>query len=233
MQNNRNIIFKKIRDWNLVFYNTLLKNTPYLNVDIVFPQHIILEDNWLVIKDEIEEIIKKTSSLPKFHEVDDGQEYISANDGISWNMFNIKTYGFWHKENIKLCPRTVELLKPYKNVSSIYFSILSPGKHIPPHNGPYKGIFRYQLAISVPKDGKCQLFVDNKPYSWTEGKSVIFDDTFVHEVKNETKEKRIALLLDVRRDDFPFFLMIYDYIFFKIIQLLVIINKTMQKSTVS
>jgi aspartyl/asparaginyl beta-hydroxylase (cupin superfamily) len=233
MQNNRNIIFKKFRDWNLVFYNTLLKNTPYLNVDIVFPQHIILEDNWLVIKDEIEEIIKKTSSLPKFHEVDDGQEYISANDGISWNMFNIKTYGFWHKENIKLCPRTVELLKPYKNVSSIYFSILSPGKHIPPHNGPYKGIFRYQLAISVPKDGKCQLFVDNKPYSWTEGKSVIFDDTFVHEVKNETKEKRIALLLDVRRDDFPFFLMIYDYIFFKIIQLLVIINKTMQKSTVS
>ena len=233
MQNNRNIIFKKFRDWNLVFYNTLLKNTPYLNVDIVFPQHIILEDNWLVIKDEIEEIIKKTSSLPKFHEVDDGQEYISANDGISWNMFNIKTYGFWHQENIKLCPRTVELLKPYKNVSSIYFSILSPGKHIPPHNGPYKGIFRYQLAISVPKDGKCQLFVDNKPYSWTEGKSVIFDDTFVHEVKNETKEKRIALLLDVRRDDFPFFLMIYDYIFFKIIQLLVIINKTMQKSTVS
>ena len=233
MQNNRNIIFKKFRDWNLVFYNTLLKNTPYLNVDIVFPQHIILEDNWLVIKDEIDDIIKKTSSLPKFHEVDDGQEYISANDGISWNMFNIKTYGFWHQENIKLCPRTVELLKPYKNVSSIYFSILSPGKHIPPHNGPYKGIFRYQLAISVPKDGKCQLFVDNKPYSWTEGKSVIFDDTFVHEVKNETKEKRIALLLDVRRDDFPFFLMIYDYIFFKIIQLLVIINKTMQKSTVS
>lgn len=233
MQNNRNIVFKKFRDWNLVFYNTLLKNTPYLNADIVFPQHIILEDNWLVIKDEIEEIIKKTSSLPKFHEVDDGQEYISANDGISWNMLNIKTYGFWHKENIKLCPRTVELLKPFKNVSSIYFSILSPGKHIPPHNGPYKGIFRYQLAISVPKVGKCQLFVDNKPYSWTEGKSVIFDDTFVHEVKNETKEKRIALLMDVRRDDFPFFLKIYDYVFFKIIQLLVIINKTMQKSTVS
>ena len=233
MQNNRNIFFIKFRDWNLRFYNTLLRNTAYLNADEVFPEHITLENNWLVIKDEIEEIIKKTSSLPKFHEVDDGQEYISANGGISWSMFNVKTYGFWHKENIKLCPKTVEILRPLKNVSSIYFSILSPGKHIPAHNGPYKGILRYQLAISVPKEGRCQIFVDNKPYSWTEGKGVLFDDTYIHEVKNETKEERIALLLDVRRNDLPFLLKIYDYIFFKIIQLLVIINNTMQKSTVS
>ena len=233
MQNNRGWLFKFFRDNNLKYYNSKIKTPAYLDLDKYFADYRILEDSWREIKQEIEEVINSGKTLPKFHEVDDGQEYISANDGISWNMFNIKTYGFWHKENIKLCPRTIELLKPYKNVSSIYFSILSPGKHIPPHIGPYKGIFRYQLAISVPKVGTCQLFVDNKPYSWTEGKSVIFDDTFVHEVKNETKETRIALLLDVRRDDFPFFLMIYDYVFFKIIQLLVIINKTMQKSTVN
>ena len=82
-------------------------------------------------------------------------------------------------------------------------SILDPGKHIPAHNGPYKGILRYQLALSVPKDGSCQIFVDNKPYSWTEGKSVLFDDTFIHEVKNESNEKRIALLLIIRRNDLP------------------------------
>ena len=123
--------------------------------------------------------------------------------------------------------------KPFKNVSGISISLLSPGKHIPPHNGPYKGILRYQLAISVPKEGNCQLFVDNKPYTWTEGKGVLFDDTYVHEVRNETKETRIAVLLDLRRNDIPFFLRIYDYIFYKIIQLLVLANRTMSKSVVS
>jgi aspartyl/asparaginyl beta-hydroxylase (cupin superfamily) len=148
-------------------------------------------------------------------------------------MFLVKTYGFWHKQNSKLCPKIVELFKPFKDVSSISISFLSPGKHIPPHNGPYKGILRYQLAISVPKNGNCQLFVDNKSYSWTEGKGVMFDDTYVHEVRNETDETRIAVLLDLRRKNMPLFLRVYDFIFFKIIQLLVILNRTMKKSTVS
>ena len=151
----------------------------------------------------------------------------------AWNMFLVKTYGFWHKKNSKLCPKIVELFRPFKDVSSISISFLSPGKHIPPHNGPYKGILRYQLAISVPKNGNCQLFVDNKPYSWTEGKGVMFDDTYVHEVRNETDETRIAVLLDLRRKNMPWFLKVYDFIFFKIIQLLVILNRTMKKSTVS
>ena len=85
----------------------------------------------------------------------------------------------------------------------------------------------------MPKEGNCQLFVDNKPYTWTEGKGVMFDDTYVHEVRNETKETRVAVLLDIRRNDFPFFLKIYDYVFYKIIQLLVLLNNTMSKSAVT
>ena len=30
------------------------------------------------------------------------------------------------------------------------FSILAPGKHIPPHDGPYKGVLRYHLGLVVP-----------------------------------------------------------------------------------
>jgi aspartyl/asparaginyl beta-hydroxylase (cupin superfamily) len=232
-QKNRNIFFIKLRDWNLQLYNKFLSNPPYLDADKVFPEHKILEENWTMIRDEIKTILEKTSSLPKFHDVDDGQEFISANDGIAWNMFLVKTYGFWNKHNTKLCPKIVDLFKPFKSVSSISISFLSPGKHIPPHNGPYKGILRYQLAISVPKEGNCQLFVDNKPYTWTEGKGVMFDDTYVHEVRNETKETRVAVLLDIRRNDFPFFLKIYDYVFYKIIQLLVLLNNTMSKSAVT
>jgi len=151
MQSNRNILFIKFRDWNLAMYNKFLSNSPYLDLDTYFPEHKILENNWEIIKDEIESVINKSKDLPKFHEVDDGQEYISDNDGIAWSMYNIKTYGFWHKSNLIQCPKTVALLKSMKSVTSVYFSILDAGKHIPAHNGPYKGILRYQLALSVPK----------------------------------------------------------------------------------
>ena len=116
-QKNRNIFFIKLRDWNLQLYNKFLSNPPYLDADKVFPEHKILEENWTMIRDEIKTILEKTSSLPKFHDVDDGQEFISANDGIAWNMFLVKTYGFWNKHNIKLCPNIVNLFKPFKNVS--------------------------------------------------------------------------------------------------------------------
>ena len=74
-QKNRNIFFIKFRDWNLKLYNKFVSNPPYLDSDKVFPENKILEENWMVIKDEINSILEKTNSLPKFHDVDDGQEY--------------------------------------------------------------------------------------------------------------------------------------------------------------
>ena len=93
-----------------------------------------------------------------------------------------------------------------------FFSILAPGKHIPPHKGPYKGIIRYQLALKVPKSGECKLLVDNTPYFWKEGEGVLFDDTYTHEVVNNSTEHRIALLLDVKRKVPGFFMRQYDSI---------------------
>ena len=230
MQNNRNILFKFFRDWNLKFYNSKIKTPAYLNLEEYFPEYKILEENWKEIKKEVESVIKSGKTIPKFHEVDDGQEYISDNDGLSWSLLNLLLYDMWHKKNACLCPKTTSLLKEMKNVKSAYFSILDPGKHIPPHKGPYKGIIRYQLAISVPKKGECKIFVDGTPYYWTEGKSVLFDDTYTHEVVNNTEEHRIALLLDVKRKIPGFFMRQYDHFIFGIIQFLVILNNTFSKS---
>lgn len=229
MQKNRSSFFKFFRDKNLDLYNSQIKTPAYLDLDSYFPDYKILESQWGVIKKEIVNVIDSKKTLPKFHEVDDGQEYISDNDGLGWSLLNIKLYGMWHAKNRGLCPKTSDILKNMKSVKSAYFSVLSPGKHIPPHYGPYKGILRYQLALSVPKEGDCKIFVDGNPYFWKEGKSVLFDDTFVHEVVNNTKERRIALLLDVKRS-VPGFFAIYDWCLFKIIQTLVLLNNTFSKS---
>ena len=136
----------------------------------------------------------------------------------------------WHKKNARLCPKTSSLLKGMKSVKSAYFSILAPGKHIPPHKGPYKGIIRYQLALKVPKSGECKLLVDNTPYFWKEGEGVLFDDTYTHEVINKSTEYRIALLLDVKRKIPGFFMRQYDSFVFRLIQFLVVLNNTFGKS---
>ena len=142
MQNNRNRFFRFFRDSNLKFYNSKIKTPAYLDLEEYFPEYKILEENGREIKKEIQGIVDSTRSLPRFHEIDDGQEYISDNDGLSWNILNLLLYNIWHKKNVELCPKTTSLLKDIKSIKSAYFSILDPGKHIPPHKGPYKGIIR-------------------------------------------------------------------------------------------
>jgi len=230
MQNNRNGLFRFFRDNNLKLYNSKIKTEAYLDLETYFPEYSILEDNWKDIQKEILGVMDSGKVLPKFHEVDDGQEYISDNDGLSWSLLNLMVYNMWHKKNTRLCPKTTFLLKKMKCVKGVCFSVLAPGKHIPAHKGPYKGIIRYQLALKVPKNGECKIFVDDVPYFWTEGKSVLFDDTYTHEVVNNTTEYRVALLLDIKREVPGFFMKKYDFFIFKLIQFLVILNNTFGKS---
>jgi hypothetical protein len=66
------------------------------------------------------------------------------------------------------------------------FSILQPGKHLPPHRGPYKGLLRVHLGIDVPVAADASwIEVGGTRLHWQEGKIVVFDDTFVHHAAND------------------------------------------------
>ena len=41
--------------------------------------------------------------------------------------------------------------------------------------------------------------MDGEPYSWRDGESVVFDETYVHEACNKTQQNRIILFCDVER----------------------------------
>jgi beta-hydroxylase len=80
------------------------------------------------------------------------------------------------------------------------FSILAPGKHVPPHRGPYKGVLRYHLALLVPQPrNRCRIRIADQLRHFEEGKSLLFDDTFVHEVWNESSGHRAVLFVDIVR----------------------------------
>ena len=52
----------------------------------------------------------------------------------------------------------------------------------------------------MPNDNaSCWLRVDKLIYNWSEGECVLFDDTYEHEVHNDTAEYRAVLFVDVDR----------------------------------
>lgn len=89
------------------------------------------------------------------------------------------------------------------------FSILAPGKHIPEHRGPYKGVLRYHLGLIVPgPKGSCRIRVGNDVRCWEEGRRLIFDDAHPHEAWNDSSSYRVVLFVHfVRPLMFPLSLM--------------------------
>ena len=79
------------------------------------------------------------------------------------------------------------------------FSVLKPNSNIKPHRGPYRGSLRLHLALDTPNDDKCFIIVDGKKYRWNNGEFFIMDDTYVHEVANNSEKNRVILFLDISR----------------------------------
>lgn len=164
----------------------------------VFGWTALLENNWQVMRDELDEILQHREALPSFHDIAEDASTISQDD--NWKTFFLYGYGEKAEENCARCPRTTELIEQIPGMTTAFFSILSPGKHIPPHRGPYKGVLRYHLGLKVPEPAeKCRIRVADEVVHWEEGESMVFDDTYNHEVRNETDGERAILFLDVKR----------------------------------
>lgn len=170
--------------------------TPFVDIEENFEDFKILEDNWQTIKEEALALIEhgKTSSIQ-------GDQFFSekiTSDG-KWKKYYIKWYQPVSDEVEKDCPKTVELINSIPQVKLAMFSILEPGAYIKPHLGPFKSCLRYHLGLDTPEDENCFISVDGEKYSWKNGESVLFDDTFEHWVKNDTNKRRVILFCDVQR----------------------------------
>jgi beta-hydroxylase len=181
-----------------------VKNPPFVDVDEEFPEHTIIKENFPIIREELEKVLLNSENIPKFHEVDNLQRFISAKDEVPWRTFIIKGYNNWHDKNSQLVPKTTEVLKQVPQITTALFSILDGGKHIPPHVGFFKGVYRYHLALVVPDDAPVFIEVGGEEYSWKEGEDVLFDDTYRHQVWNKSEKRRVVLFCDLLRDkDLP------------------------------
>lgn len=175
------------------------KRPVVFDIDKTVPELREMEKAFPEIRSEFLAASKQVAVMPTFHELDPLQRGISATTPYDWRMFYLYAMGDVAEENAALCPRTVAALKKIPHLFQASFSILDPGKSIPEHDGPYFGYLRYHLGIEVPTDDPPSIRICDHVHTWKEGESVLFDDSWKHEVINNSEERRVVLIVDVLR----------------------------------
>ncbi|MBM3844829.1 MAG: aspartyl/asparaginyl beta-hydroxylase domain-containing protein [Verrucomicrobia bacterium] len=157
-----------------------------------------VENEWHLIRRELDQVMTFRDRIPSFHEILKEAGTITADD--QWKTFFLAGIGMDCRENARRCPETMRLLGKIPGMKTAFFSILSPRKHIPAHRGAFNGVLRFHLGLLVPEPrSQVRIRIGNDFYHWTEGKSLIFDDTYNHEVWNDTDGYRVVLFVDFAR----------------------------------
>jgi beta-hydroxylase len=171
---------------------------PAIYENTVFPWTKLIEAEWRAIRTELDRVLMRKDDLPGFHELATDVATISQDRG--WKTFLLCGYGFRSQANIDQCPQTWRICQNIPGLITVMFSILEPGKHLPPHRGPYNGVLRLHLGLIVPEPReRLGIRVDHDTYRWREGEAVIFDDAYEHEAWNKTDRTRVVLFVDFRK----------------------------------
>lgn len=188
-------------------YDSRIVGPPVLDLYEHFPAGLRFVESWRALRDEAMGLAERLGEVPRFHEIMPEQTAISANDARDWRMFIIKAYGIEVPDNKARCPRLAAIVEALPEVLSASYSFMAPGKHIPAHRGPFRGVLRFYLALSMPRlaDGRpgAVLTVADSEYRLADGDFMLWDDTYPHEVRNESDRMRAVLLLDVWRPGMP------------------------------
>ncbi|WP_255950607.1 aspartyl/asparaginyl beta-hydroxylase domain-containing protein [Streptomyces odontomachi] len=169
------------------------------DIDDTIPELRAIDRAFPDIRSEFLNAAETVAVMPTYHELDPLQRSISATTPYDWRMFYLYAMGSVAKDNAGLCPKTIEALKRVPNLFQASFSVLDPGKSVPAHEGPYYGYLRYHLGVEVPTDDPPCIRIHDTFHTWREGGSVLFDDSWDHEVINKCSGRRVVLIVDVLR----------------------------------
>jgi len=138
----------------------------------------------------------------------DDRGFINEAEGLKehgdWKQFTLFQHLEKFEKECKKVPRTCEIISRYPEATThkrgqVKFSLMDGGTHVWPHTGPTFTRLRIHLGLIIP-DGP-RLRVGEKTKEWREGKCIIFDDSFEHEVWHTGTERRLVLIVDVWHPD--------------------------------
>ncbi|XP_045416915.1 aspartyl/asparaginyl beta-hydroxylase isoform X2 [Lemur catta] len=153
-----------------------------------------LERHWKLIRDEGLAVMDKAKGL--FLPEDE-----NLREKGDWSQFTLWQQGRKNENACKGAPKTCTLLEKFPETTGcrrgqIKYSIMHPGTHVWPHTGPTNCRLRMHLGLVIPKEG-CRIRCANETKMWEEGKVLIFDDSFEHEVWQDASSFRLIFIVDV------------------------------------
>jgi beta-hydroxylase len=161
-----------------------------------FPDLQVLEANWEMIREEVTTL----HSLQKIKAAEKNDDAgFNSFFKTGWKRFYLKWYGASHPSSEQFCPKTVALLRTLPSVKAAMFAELPHGAKLNSHRDPFAGSLRYHLGLITPNDDACFIEVDGQRYSWRDGQSVVFDETFIHWAQNTSGQNRVILFCDIER----------------------------------
>ncbi|KAL1006424.1 hypothetical protein UPYG_G00072190 [Umbra pygmaea] len=153
-----------------------------------------LERNWKTIREEVLTVMDKSTGLFL-------PEEENLREKGEWGQFTLWQQGKKVGDSCRSVPKTCGLLERHPEATGckrgqIKFSVMQPGTHVWPHTGPTNCRLRMHLGLVIPKTG-CKIRCTNDTRVWEEGKVLIFDDSFEHEVWQDADSYRLIFIVDV------------------------------------
>jgi beta-hydroxylase len=150
------------------------------------------------IASEVAAILAHRDAIPPLRELSPDHADLGR-DG-KWRSFFLLGYGYEVKHNCDRVPVLADLVRQIPDLNLAFLSILDPGAQIPRHRGVSRGLVTMHYGLSVPNPPEaCWMEVDHERLCWRNGEWLAFDDTYEHEVHNETDQIRVILLVQIKR----------------------------------
>lgn len=155
-----------------------------------------LEKNWQIIRDEGLSVLNAKGTFEN--------EVENLRDSGDWKQFELFVRGHRVTKNCIKTPVTCGIMETFPAArfckrGQVKFSVMQPGTHVWPHCGPTNCRIRAHLGLKVPSGTLLRVAENNK--TWEEGKFLIFDDSFEHEVWHNGASLRLVLIIDIWHPD--------------------------------
>ena len=122
--------------------------------------------------------------------------------GGEWTELRLKSSGHGFTDYTHHFEKTMKHIRGCgQEFTSIKFSAIQPGTHIRTHTGPSNE--RLRLHLTLMHDGGARIRVGKEWHTWEEGKMIMFDDSWEHEVIHTGQNIRVVLIMDIWHPELP------------------------------
>lgn len=123
----------------------------------------------------------------------------------AWTVYPLHYMGVEVEGLTRRCPRTLAIVNSLPGLCVAYpwgdavVSVQGPGSRLPVHCSIDNLRVRCHLALRIPEGAGIR--VGGQERRWEEGRCLVFEDAFAHEVWNDSAERRVVLIVDFWHPD--------------------------------